>query len=38
MNLSINSSGWIAMAHGGQESLGYWDEEGVCKLAEPSRG
>jgi hypothetical protein len=24
--------------HGGRESLGYWDEEGVCKSAEPSRG
>jgi hypothetical protein len=23
---------------GGRESLGYWDEEGVCKSAEPSRG
>jgi hypothetical protein len=22
--------------HGGRESLGYWDEEGVCKSAEPS--
>jgi hypothetical protein len=24
--------------HGRRESLGYWDEEGVCKSAEPSRG
>lgn len=26
------------MAHGGQESLGYWDEEGVCVSRQSHQG